>query len=241
MQRKKKDIFLLIALILALIILNYPFLDNITEDFLDSGEKIHVDRIIDGDTIESNSTSIRLLGINTPERGEFFYEESKAYLESRILNQTVNLKYTRERYDKYNRVLAYVFLDNKNINVELVEQGYANYYFYGGRDSYSDELEDAWNKCINNNVNLCEKSVNSCSSCVNIDNSGGFIINNCGFSCDINSWEIKTEGREKFIFNGTLASGQTAEFSLDTSNSGGSLFLRDDEGRLAGWILSVIF
>ena len=40
----------------------------------------------------------------------------------------------------------------------MVENGFANYYFYSGKDKYSDDLLEAWNKCIQNDVNLCEKS-----------------------------------------------------------------------------------
>jgi endonuclease YncB( thermonuclease family) len=236
MKRKQKDIIALVALILALFILNYPVLEQATNNLLNTLESAHVERVIDGDTIEvaEYNETVRLLGINTPERGEWFYQEAKDYLGELVFNKTVNLKFTKERYDKYNRVLAYIFLDNTNINVEMVRQGYANYYFYDGRDEYSNALEAAWSECINDNVNLCQASVNQCAQCIGINTNS--IINNCAFSCDINGWEIKTEGREKFEFNGTLASGQTAEFNLDTTNSGGSLFLRDGEHGLVGWI-----
>ena len=117
MEPKKKDVIILILLILVLFVINYGFLNDAFEKFLNTSEKVHVDRIIDGDTIESNSTSIRLLGINTPERGELYFEEAKEFLEEEILNKTVTLKYGKDRRDKYNRTLAYVFLDNININI----------------------------------------------------------------------------------------------------------------------------
>ena len=109
MTPKQKNVLVLALLIIALLAVNYNWIDDTLTGFLDTSESIHVDRIIDGDTIKSNKTSIRLLGINAPERWEYFYEEAKEFLENEILNQTVNLKYGKEKYDKYDRILAYVF------------------------------------------------------------------------------------------------------------------------------------
>lgn len=233
-MEKKKQIFILIILVVVLIFINYDFLDRQLENFLDESEYVHVTRIIDGDTIEiDNNESIRLLGINTPERKEKYYEEAKEFLENLILNKTIKLEFTNDRYDKYGRVLAYIFLENENINVKIVESGFANYYFYSGRDKYSDDLEEAWNECIDNNRNLCEKSDNICSPCIEVNTN--YITNTCSSLCDISGWEIKGEGREKFIFNQTISPNEMAGFELDTTDSGGTLFLRDDDGKLVEW------
>jgi endonuclease YncB( thermonuclease family) len=133
----KRDLIILFLLIVALISINYNTIDNFLERFLKNSEEIYVDRVIDGDTIESNGTSIRLLGINSPERGELLYEEATEFLESIILKKNVTLEFTKERYDKYGRKLAYLYINSTNVNVELVTQGFANYYFYTGRDKIS--------------------------------------------------------------------------------------------------------
>jgi endonuclease YncB( thermonuclease family) len=235
MTPKQKDILVLVLLVIALFAINYSWLNNALDNFLNTYEQVHVDRIIDGDTIESNKTSIRLLGVNAPERGEYFYEEAKEFLEKEILNQSVGLKYGKERYDKYDRVLAYVFFNKENINIKIVEEGYANYYFYGGRDVYSDELLDAWQVCLDNNVNLCEKSNDKCAQCVKIKDTKT-IINTCSFSCNINNWEIKEEGRDKFVFSDKiLQPNAEADFELDLTDTGGGLFLRDKEEKLVEW------
>mgnify|MGYP001596981145 FL=1 len=235
MNQRKKDIKILIVLLIALLILNYPFLDDKLKSFLNVKEQIHVDRIIDGDTIESNETSIRLLGINTPERGELYYNEAKAFLESKIFNKTVSLEFGKERYDKYNRTLAYVFLDNKNINIELVENGFANYYFPAGKDRHYPEFTQAWEMCINNNVNLSEASTNPCAQCINIVGSNR-LVNNCNFSCDISGWKIKAEGRNNTIFQGKiLGSGEEIPFKLELTETGDTIFLWDDKGKLVVW------
>jgi len=231
---KQKDVLVLALLIIALVAVNYSWLDDALDNFLNTSEQVHVDRIIDGDTIESNKTSIRLLGINSPERKEYFYEEAKDFLEELILNQTVYLKYGKEKYDKYGRTLAYIFLNNTNINIKLVENGYANYYFYGGKDEYSNALEKAWEDCIDKNINLCEKSEDICEECVDIKNSNT-IINTCSFSCDISDWKIKVEGRENIIFSEVLESQEEISFELELTETGDTLFLRDDAGKLVVW------
>jgi micrococcal nuclease len=234
MNPKQKNIILLVSLIIALFLINYPFLDDKLESFLNMRESVHVDRVIDGDTIESNKTSIRLLGINSPERGEQYYDEAKEFLEELILNETVNLQYGKERYDKYDRILAYIYINRENINLRVVEEGFANYYFPKGKDQHYQEFVLAWESCINNSVNLCEASQHSCSKCISVNPNN--IINTCSFSCDITGWQIKGEGREIFVFpDKVLKSGDEISFELEITETGDTLFLRDAEGKLVLW------
>ncbi|MFH1325146.1 MAG: thermonuclease family protein [archaeon] len=231
----KKEIYFLILLVLILFAINYNFLDGKVTGFLTQGDfkSVHVERVIDGDTIVTENETIRLLGINSPERGEEFYDEAREFLEKEILNKTVRVEFVGEREDKYYRTLAYIHFNGKNINVKMVENGFANYYFYSGKDKYSNDLENAWRTCLDNNVNLCEKSEDICAQCISIDS--GSVKNSCAFDCNVSGWEIKGEGRKKFSFEGELESGKSKEFSLDLSDSGGSLFLKDKEGKLVLW------
>lgn len=84
-----------------------------------------VTKIIDGDTIIVSGKKIRLLGIDAPERGEKCYRESKNWLENRILKKRVKLVKERKDKDFFGRYLRYVFLNNSNINVEIVREGFA--------------------------------------------------------------------------------------------------------------------
>jgi len=122
---------------------------------------------VDGDTLIINGNSTRLLGINTPERGEKYYNEAKNFLSELVLNKTVKLEYIEDRYDLYKRTLAYIILDDKNINSEIVRSGFANLYIYNS-DKYTGELKRAWQECIENNKYLCEKSNNECAKCIEL-------------------------------------------------------------------------
>ena len=256
---KIKKIFLLIGLILLLFIINYPLFDNGLEKFLQDKKTAFVERIIDGDTIViENKTSVRLLGINSPEKGEIYSEEAEEFLESLVLNKKIELEFGKDKYDRYHRLLAYIFVNRKNVNLELVKEGLANFYFPSGRDINYENFKKAWEDCIKKNKNLCEKSKDKCAYCIEIkefDYKNQIVIfhNKCNFNCELNGWEIKDEGRKKFIFpEFVLGNKNNVKIKIgegeDNSNtlfwktetyiwtkSGDTLFLRDGEKRLVLW------
>lgn len=234
MNSKKKDLLILTLLLIIFLAVNYPFLDSKLERALlgQETQTVFISRVIDGDTVASNNLnqSIRLLGINSPERGEPYYEEAKAFLEALILNRSVTLEFTGQRTDKYQRTLAYIISNNQNINIQLVEQGLANPYQYSGKDKYSNQIQAAWQTCLQNQINLCTPSTHDCANCIAL--SQNKITNSCPFACNLAGWTIKGEGRDKITFNQTLPPKESLEFDLDLTNSGGSLYLRDDLGFL---------
>jgi micrococcal nuclease len=108
-------------------------------------------KVIDGDTIDVEKNidvridnkvekyKVRLLGINTPESVdprrtvECFGKEASTYAKENFLGATVRLETddSQSKYDKYNRLLAYVYLsDGQMINRKLIADGYAYEYTY---------------------------------------------------------------------------------------------------------------
>jgi len=92
-------------------------------------------RVVDGDTIEvargTNSDTIRLLGINTPETHhptkpvECFGPEAAAFTDEHLAGRSVQLEDDIEGRDRYGRRLAYVVVDGERFNDELLRRGYA--------------------------------------------------------------------------------------------------------------------
>lgn len=98
-----------------------------------------VAKIVDGDTIRlTNGETVRLLQIDTPEKyrtPECFGKAATRTLE-RLLPIGSHIRLENDPAsaptDRYGRRLAYVFLDERNINIAMVRNGAATPYFYQG-------------------------------------------------------------------------------------------------------------
>jgi micrococcal nuclease len=123
-------------------IFNFIFLCLLSCSFafgqLSEGVFYKVKKVVDGDTFwlydsDGDSYKIRLIGVNTPEAYTFGNvreqeggKEASAYTKNLIEGEYVRLEFDVEKYDRYNRVLAYVWLHNgEMLNAKLVEDGYA--------------------------------------------------------------------------------------------------------------------
>lgn len=79
-------------------------------------------KVVDGDTIEVEGVGkVRLVGVNTPERGQNGSDTSKYFLEKLCLNKEVGLDIDDSKHeDSYSRTLAVVIVDGKNVNEMLL-------------------------------------------------------------------------------------------------------------------------
>ena len=85
--------------------------------------------VADGDTfITREGLRVRLLNIDTPERGEPFSSQAAARLAELILGRSVRLTYDVEKQDRYGRLLCHVHLGNTWVNELLVREGLALVY-----------------------------------------------------------------------------------------------------------------
>ena len=99
---------------------------------------VKVVKVVDGDTIyvkygELSGLKIRMLNINTPEKGKPLYAEAKTYLSNLITDKFVVLEIPLKRYKnishgKYNRILANVYYNEIFVNAEIVRHGYSKYW-----------------------------------------------------------------------------------------------------------------
>jgi len=112
-----------------------------------------VTKIIDGDTVVvEGGEHIRLLGIDADERGYPCYGEAKSRLEELVLNKEVRLEKDQTDVDQYNRCLRYIFLDEQNIDLQLVKEGLAIARFYEPDVKYKDEIALAEKEAIENKI-----------------------------------------------------------------------------------------
>ncbi len=97
-----------------------------------------VTHIVDGDTLDVRLTSgkierIRLIGIDTPERGVCFFSQATARARQLAMSKPVVLRgdATQDTRDRYGRLLAYVWLaGGKDLGYQLVAGGFAKVYVY---------------------------------------------------------------------------------------------------------------
>lgn len=91
-----------------------------------------VHRVVDGDTVVlDGGTRVRLLGVDTPETKapdrpvEPLGPEAAEFTRSHVEGRMVRLQFDRERKDRYDRLLAYVFIDDWFLNEELIRHGFS--------------------------------------------------------------------------------------------------------------------
>lgn len=98
--------------------------------------KYLVTRVVDGDTIElGNGETVRVVGIDTPERGECGYAEATANMERLVLGQRVRLTVSDEDRDRYDRLLRYVNVGRIDAGLKQIDRGFA-IARYDSRDGY---------------------------------------------------------------------------------------------------------
>jgi micrococcal nuclease len=99
-----------------------------------------VTRVIDGDTIDVLLTSgvirVRFHGIDAPERDQPGGAAATTWLTQQLVNQQVLLEPVSQ--DQYDRMIAVVLLQKRNINRELVKTGHAWAYRHYLRRSDAD-------------------------------------------------------------------------------------------------------
>lgn len=115
---------------------------------------------IDGDTIKTSAGTVRLIGIDTPERGECGYDEARTLIDDYIWDGdeiSLVLPPGQNDTDVYDRLLRYVYTaEGDDIGLVQIQEGnaVARYDSYDGypshphEDAYHDaqlaEFVDGW-------------------------------------------------------------------------------------------------
>ncbi len=252
---KKYRIIAFISVLLTISFLAYFRTGN------ESFETAMVVRVIDGDTIElDNGNRVRLLGINTPEKNTYYFNEASDALRSLVENKTVRLEMDKENNDMYGRLLRYVFLDKTFVNLELLENGYANTYVVEPNSKYKETFLEAEREANAKGLGLWK--ISGYSGCVNVADfvyketnrnpAGEYVVfeNVCDYDLDVSGWSVKDEARHVYIFKGILLE-QGGTLALNSgkgkdnrtvvfwnsgspiwNNNGDTLYLRDSSNGL---------
>lgn len=168
-RRRPRRTWLVVALVACLVLVRWGCdrWQNVPQPARDpplAEGTYDVSRVVDGDTLDvrQRSTSprgrvreirVRLLGIDCPETVkpdhpvERWGPEAAEFTKKFVAGHAVQLRFDKRRLDKYDRYLAYVFVDDKMLNEELVRAGLAVVStFPGDSDSMARRLRAAENE-----------------------------------------------------------------------------------------------
>lgn len=134
------------------------FDERTTAKELEKSEVI-IDHVVDGDTISvimpnGKEESVRLLLIDTPESvhptkpdQKFGVKASAFAKETLKKGQEVMLEVGDPKRDKYDRLLAYIWIDNINFNQLMIEKGFARVaYVYEPNTKYIKQFRETEQK-----------------------------------------------------------------------------------------------
>ncbi len=124
-------------------------------NFVYAKETVKYASCVDGDTIKvfinNEEKTVRLLAIDTPESVkpdtaiEYYGKEAGEYTCNKIKKaKKIELEYDEksDKVDRYDRILAWVFVDGKLLQTDLVANGYAEVAYLYNDYKYTDILKE---------------------------------------------------------------------------------------------------
>jgi micrococcal nuclease len=97
-----------------------------------------VTQVIDGDTlkvtINGKSSTVQLIGVKA---------NQTSYTKKLLQGKTVQLEFDKERYDRYGRLYAYVWLNKEMVNLHLLQKGQATQALLGKNVAYQNAFKQA--------------------------------------------------------------------------------------------------
>ena len=122
--------FLIISGLAALVV-SYRLVERIGPE-KKPGERFTVKRVLDGDTMElTGGDRLRLLSIDTPEKGEKLHDEAMYLLADIAQGKAGRIEFAQNRRDRYGRLLGYFYVDDTLlVNKMILDSGLAYLYLF---------------------------------------------------------------------------------------------------------------
>lgn len=135
-----------------LLIIFYFFYNQFHSNLPDR-ENVIIARVIDGDTFVTNdSRHVRLLNINTPEKGTPHADDSKSFLQQ-YEGKSISMEI--QGTDKYERTLARIY-SPEYVNLKMVELGFAPKFLVDSNEL--KKFAKAEEKAISQGLGIWKKS-----------------------------------------------------------------------------------
>jgi micrococcal nuclease len=122
-------------LVVVILVLTLRLTEDIGFEKL-PGERFVVARVIDGDTVELlGGDKLRLLSIDTPEKGEALHDEATDFLAKLALGKKSRIEYSKTRRDRYGRLLGFLYIDDTLFaNRQILDSGYGYLYLFDDQE-----------------------------------------------------------------------------------------------------------
>jgi endonuclease YncB( thermonuclease family) len=116
----------------------------VTEPPTTTAPAITIANVVDGDTVDlSTGERVRVIGIDTPERGQCGFQEASDEMATLALDKVVVVTPgARDDVDKYGRILRYLDVDGSDVGLRLIRDGLA-IARYDSRDGYGAHTREA--------------------------------------------------------------------------------------------------
>jgi micrococcal nuclease len=139
-----------VLLLLAALVLLRPW-EELGREQGPASATVYVSRVVDGDTVEvrleGEEEDVRYIGVDTPETVkpdtpvQCFGPQASDFNHRSVEHRRVRLVFGAERRDVYGRLLAYVYLDGRFVNAELVRRGLARTLTIPPNDRFAGRLK----------------------------------------------------------------------------------------------------
>jgi micrococcal nuclease len=140
-RNRKLLIRSLVVVALAIVVLTVRLTERIDVDRTPA-DRFEIVRVTDGDSMElRGGDRLRLLAVDTPEKGEPLYNEATEFLAGLVLHKVGELEFSGRKRDRYGRLLAYLYIDSILINEQILRNGLGYLYLFDDTDKDKPELK----------------------------------------------------------------------------------------------------
>ncbi len=171
-KQKKKLQKAIISFVIAIIAIYFGVDETTIAKFMqqdNNGQSLDqqysVVRVVDGDTliinIDNVEERVRLIGVDTPEsvhpnaeKNVPYGEIASTFTKELVEGKTVSIELDAQERDRYGRVLAYVYYEDKMLNKTLLEQGHATLATYPPNVKYVEVFEKLEQEAKKNKVGI---------------------------------------------------------------------------------------
>lgn len=120
---------------------SFPFLTAEADSW--KKQTYNVTKILDGDTFDATDGNItfrvRVAGMDAPEKAQPYGKLATYQLSKLLEGRKVKIRSIGEGRDMYNRILGQVYVDEEDVSILMIQQGFAAYYRPRCRDFPEDK------------------------------------------------------------------------------------------------------